>query len=718
MTTQPDRNDRNNRNRFGSVSDSSQELANASARSQEALTQAADSIHALHVEADRARGIVGFGRRILVPADEIHVVVGNGIHVSRTSTQSKVFGQAAGQPSQYWLNRLSQVIKLKTISFTVPLLGTNGDGIEALDSNKVSFRLWAHAVAQLNPQKAETAARRIGQDAKGLVRTITQVAMSELIEAAAQMTLSEIIANRQSLARSAFDKVNQALDELGYDLSVLTVTRLSGDAYTKLVHQAESRVSKETTIAINKEQLAEQEDIEVRTQREAQIEAETRQKKAAVEATTTEKLVATERAKQKAMLEKVGLDRELEQAEQSKAADLDKQRAEYAAQIRALEQEKENTLAIARSEAEAQRMALEQVKKIERDAELTQAEAERLRQKELAAAERAKEVALLKESEVAEAYRLQAEAEAQALAIKVEAETNADLAKAEVEAKATEQRAHAAKIRAEATRAEAAATGLAEAEVEEARLEVAQRQVEINRAEGLAGAEIARAQADLEIEKERRLREVDINAQKELANLYEEAPVLVELEKVRMQFEHESKIAEINANASLKALEALAPGIKVNLIGSGGQMGEILTGLMSLSQGLALAGEEVPMIGKLLDSTAASLDGHANGDMSGLVPYIRQLAPSFRTVINEVNPRMLSSLTVSDVVDRLGPVVEGKSDLVTAVNNIRQDASFRVIGDLPIKPILGMFGLTDNGHDTIIDIEESGEKEALNGTKS
>ncbi len=683
----------NNNPLSGSSSGTSvEEKARATAnRSRAAISEAADSIHALHVEADNARGIMGVGRRILVPADEIHVVVGNGMHTTRSSKESQVFGQAAGQPSQYWLNRLTQVIKLKTISFTVPLLGPTGDGIEALDSKKVSFKLWAHAVAQLNPQKAETAARRIGQDAKGLVRTITQVAMSELIEAAAQMELTEIIANRQSLARAAFDKVNQALDELGYDLSVLTVTQLSGDAYTKLVRQAESVVSKETTIAINKEQLLEREDIDARIRREAGIEAGTTQEKAAVEATTTEKLVATERAKQKAMLEQVALNRELEQAEAAKAADLESKRAEYAAQIRALEQEKSNELAIAETEAEAERLALAQAKKIERDAKLTNADAERLREAELAAATRSKEVALMKESEVAEAYRLQAEAEAQALAIKVEAETNADLAKAEVEAKSTEQRAHAAKIRAEATRAETAAAGLAEVEVEEARVTVAERQVEVRRAEGLANAEIAKVDADVEVERERKLREVDIAAQKELADLYSTAPALIELEKAKMKYEHEAKIAEIQANASLSAFEAIAPGIKINLIGNGGQMGEILTGLMSLSHGLVAIGDEVPAVGSLLNSTTASLSGSAH-----LLPSFQKLTPSVQTLMKEVNPRIFSGLTLSDVADRLGPVIEGQEDLVSALNHIRQDASFRVIGDMPIKGLLGMLGISSD----------------------
>ena len=361
------------------------------AESQQMVNQAAESISALRTETDRASSLLGFGRRIWVPADEVHVAVGHGFHIARSAAKGEVFGQSAERPSQYWLNPRSKVIKLKTISFTVPLLGPNNDGIEALDTNKVSFRIWAHAVAQLDPHKAEVAARRIGQDTEGLLRTISQVAMSELIEAAAQMELSQIIANRQSLAREAFPKVNRALAELGYDLSVLTVTRLAGDAYTKLVTQAESRVSKETTIAINREQLAEQEDLELRSQREGQIEAETKQKLAATEAITTEKLVATERAKQKALLEKVSLDKELNEAEVEKQASLQKRQAEYAAEIRALEQRKDNALALEKSEAEAQRFALEQARKIERDAELTSAEAGRLRQQELEKAERVKE---------------------------------------------------------------------------------------------------------------------------------------------------------------------------------------------------------------------------------------------------------------------------------------------------------------------------------------
>jgi len=71
------------------------------------------SVAALRTEADRARGIFGFGRRIIIPPDEIHFVVGDGRHIYAISGDRKIFGQTADRPSRYWLNQLTQVIKLK-----------------------------------------------------------------------------------------------------------------------------------------------------------------------------------------------------------------------------------------------------------------------------------------------------------------------------------------------------------------------------------------------------------------------------------------------------------------------------------------------------------------------------------------------------------------------------------------------------------------------------
>src|SRR5690606_7158533 len=120
----------------------------------DSLNEVTTTAELLRTEVDRISfvpRILGFGRRVLVPADEIHVVVGDGLHSLTPSQVSKVFGKTADRSSYYWLNPLTQVIKLKTVSFTVPVVGPDGSGVEALDSSKVSFLLWAHAVAKLNP---------------------------------------------------------------------------------------------------------------------------------------------------------------------------------------------------------------------------------------------------------------------------------------------------------------------------------------------------------------------------------------------------------------------------------------------------------------------------------------------------------------------------------------------------------------------------------------
>ena len=67
------------------------------------------------------------------------------------------------------------------------------------------------------------------------------------------------------------------------------------------------------------------------------------------------------------------------------------------------------------------------------------------------------------------------------------------------------------------------------------------------------------------------------------------------------------------------------------------------------------------------------------------MPYIQQ-------VLADVNPRMFSSLKVADLVERLEPVVAGREDLSSALNGIKEDASFRMVGDIPIKSLLGVLG--------------------------
>lgn len=673
------------------------------------------SVAALRTEADRARGLFGLGTRILVPPDEIHVAVGDGRHPWVAANERKVYGQSADRPARYWLNRLTQVIKLKTISFTIPIQGYNNEGVQALDASKVSFRLWAHAVAKLDPEKAEIAAQRVGLDTTGLINTITEVGTAELVAAAATMSLEEIIANRQRLAEIAFPKVNEILAELGYDLALLTVTQLDGMAYGKLVEQAESRISKETSIATNREQVAEMQDDQSRARTEAEIAAATEKKlaaerlEAAREVETAElnqqESIAVRRheldinqkaraktaaeAKYETDLAAVNLSRELGLAEATSEADIARQRAEREAELKAIQQKRGAAIRLAEAEADAERLAVEQAREIERRAERTAAEAERLEREELAAAERLKAIAVMEANQLAESLEIDASARARALSLQVDAETKADMVRAETEATATQKRAEAAKVRAEATRAEAAAPGLAEAEVAKAQVLVAERQVDVTRAEGLAEAEVARAQAEAEAERLQKLKDVDIEAQRKLAALYEKAPVLIELEKQRMAYTHEERLMQMQMDAYLKAFEALAPGVRVNIIGNGSQTSQLMADLMGVARGVTLIGEEVPIVGQLVNgrpSNGTSADLPLLQRFTAFAPYLQQL-------VAETNPRVFSALKVADVVERLVPVVAGEGDLSSALDGLRQDANFRVIGDLPVGPLLQMLGV-------------------------
>lgn len=661
---------------------------------QRSYNEVTASAEMLRTESDRigflARAF-GFGRRILVPADEIHVVVGDGLHSLAISHQSKVFGKTAGHSSYYWLNALSQVIKLKTVSFTVPIRGEQGEGVEALDSSKVSFRLWAHAVAKLNPEKAEIAAQRVGVDTTSLLNTITKVGTAELVAAAATMALQDIIADRQRLAEIAFPKVNQILAELGYDLALLTVTELGGAAYIKLVEQAESRIYKETTIATNREQVAELQDRQARARVEAEISAATEKKLAAErleaereveEATLGQQeqiavrrheveLRSVERQKQaaatahEAEVVRVQLSQELARSETEKEAALARLRAERDAALR-----------LTQTEAEAERLALAQAREMERAAARTQAEAQRLQEEELAAAERAKKVALVGMAQ-----------EAESLSIQTEAETKAELVRAEAEASAIEKRAQAAKVRAEATRAESAALGLAEAEVESARIDVAERRVAVTRAEGLTAVEIAQAEAEADALRFQKMKEAEIGAQRQLVQLYAEAPVLVELEKMRLQMAHQEKLAQMQMEATLRAFEAIAPNIHLRIVGNGGQTGRLLADLLGLVQTGQILGEEVPGLARLVGSDTAndSLLGGLNWDR--FLPVLQETAA-------EIEPRILAGMSVGDLINEMAGVVSGQTELSAAIEKLRGDASFRVIGNLPVGSLLRTLGLT------------------------
>ncbi|HFQ95311.1 MAG TPA: hypothetical protein ENK30_01940 [Anaerolineae bacterium] len=636
---------------------------------EQSINEVAVTAEMLRTQADQLTGLsrfLGFGKRILVPADEIHAVVGDGMHISRISKHIKIYGKTADQPSVYWLNPLTQVIKLKTISFTVPIRGVNDEGVEALDRSKVSFRLWAHAVAKLNPAKADIAAQRVGEDTVSLLNTITKVGTAELVAAAATMDLSEIIANRQRLAEIAFPKVNQILGELGYDLALLTVTRLDGEAYRRMVEQAEARISKETAIATNQEQIAEIQDRQARQRTEAEIQAITEKKLAAErleaervvqEATLTQQeavkvrehevsLKEIERRKIAAQAAHEAQVIELELAKKTARID-----AEREAELRALKQQKEAQLRLAVVRAEAEQLALAQAKEMERKARLTEAEARRLEQEKLAEAERTKKVLLL-------------EAEAQA---------QAELVQAEAEAEAAVKLAEAAKRKAEAVQAETAAQGLAEAEVEAARVKVEE------------------ARAKMEADRLRQIRAAELEAQREQVKLFEKAPVLVELEKLKMQMAHRERLMQMQMDAYLQAFTALAPNMRVHLYGNGGQVSKIMTDVMTIARGVQVMGQEIPAVGKLVgsgeDFEGLDLPGF---DLAALKPLIQK-------TIAEINPRVLAGMTVGDLLARMAEVASGDATLTEALSRLQDDASVRLMGNLPVSPLLSALGVTSPG---------------------
>jgi hypothetical protein len=126
--------------------------------------------------------------------------------------------------------------------------------------------------------------------------------------------------------------------------------------------------------------------------------------------------------------------------------------------------------------------------------------------------------------------------------------------------------------------------------------------------------------------------------------------------------------------------------MQVRVYGGGGQTTQIITQLMSLAQGVQYLGEEVPAVGRILDGVGGDGQGSFLPRLAEFTPYIRQ-------ALADVNPRMFSSLKIVDLIDRLNPVLAGREDLVTALTNLREDANFRVVGNIPVAPLLSLLGI-------------------------
>ena len=198
-------------------------------------------------------------------------------------------------------------------------------------------------------------------------------------------------------------------------------------------------------------------------------------------------------------------------------------------------------------------------------------------------------------------------------------------------------------------------------------------------------SEVAKAQAEADADRERRLKEVEIDARRQMVELYDKAPVLVDMEKLRLQYEHERELTQVQMQTYLQAFQALVPSMEVRIYGGGDQTTRIITELMQLAQGVRHLGEEVPAVGHILEGKS--------GVQQPLFSRLSHLGPYFEEAVADMNPRIFSSLKLADLMERLMPVVAGQEDAVTALNHLKSDANFRVVGNLPVAPLFRLLGL-------------------------
>lgn len=627
--------------------------------------------------------LTGFGRRVVVPANQIHAVRAAGINkYARLSTETRFFGIDAADINEqntvgvpiYWLNDLTEVIVLGTESFTIPI-----PTIVTRDADQVRLSLTAHAMASLDPRAVSKAAKKIGQNAEDLINSVVQVVISALVTQAARMRVREMIANYTQLSEAARPEITQALTELGYNLDVLKITNIGGEAVRRWEDEAQARVDRTATEETNKAQLAELENNTRRIEHEAELTAQERIKQESENRRAAQDIAEGEHnlgllqiERQKAAAAKqnetdraaVELRQQVEAAETHKATVINRQRAEQQAELRAYEAQKEDELRqqriereaqikLAETQAEAKRLAAEQTERLERDQARTMADAARLDQEETAAAERERRVQEIRAQAAAEAIKIQAEASAQQIRMGATAKADA----AVQEAEAAKARAAAEKVQAEAIRAQTAAEGLAKAEVTE-----------------------AQARASAAGEREQQL--VQLEAKERLAALYAHHQQLFELEQLRLRFAHELQLATVQQQAQIAMIQALAQHMEIKVVGNAGQMGQILSELMPLQAGINTAAAEFPFL-----RTLAHRGGQALTNLPGFLGE----------ALKGVEPRLFASLTVADLTERLLAVAQGDSTLVDALHGLRQDSNFRVVGNIPILELLGK--LVDPGEE-------------------
>ncbi len=675
--------------------------------------QGQETYNKLVVDPPKGHGWFGYGKKVVVPSDQIHIVAAAGLHSLFASREVIVYGGSAGTAEDgsplkskagiiYRKNSLTSVIAMRTITFLVSVNGVNGQGIKVLDSNRVPYIISAHVVAKLDESRADIAARRVGTDIESLATTIREVTEAELTDAAAGMALEDLLHKAQVLAERAFEEVKTTLQELGYTLVLLKVSDLGGDAYQKLVAQANAEVLRSSTIAINTSELATGQNQAERERTEATVIAQTRRvterqqleadrdvKTAAAdtneELATKQHTLALQQAERSQVIAQKNQEVALKQVTLDQQVDL--AQAGRKATVAAKERELADALALAADTAEAARLKLVQAEELKREADKSTAELDLKAKEEAAAAERAKSAQLTK-----------ATAEAEALALTTEAQTSAALLKANRTAEAATKEAAAEQERAKAKRASEAAAGLALADVEAQQVKIAADRVAVTKAQGLAEAAVLEARNAATLAHEKGMRDIEIAAQKQLADLYASNGALVELERMKLEFAHTLEVARLENEARVAMMAALAPHMNLQLIGDGGRVSQIMAQVMTLGAALNATGDQVPFVGNLLHGAS---NGNGNGNnhandvvsLNSLQSVLPGLLPYITTVVKSMRPRVFSTLTIEQLLDRLAPVVKGEGTLLQAIDGLRQDAQFQLIANMRVAPLLAPFGI-------------------------
>ena len=687
-----------------SLREEAQEVVDAGADALSAkLQQKFRGVKDLQITVRAGGGPLFFGRRVIVPTNEIHVVNGAGRTNYTLTKSAQTFGSAAGQPILYWTNDLTEVVGLSTEVFMVPVVNVN-----VLDKNHVPYFISANVVAQLDVKQAEVAARSVGKNLTQLETAVGEVTSSQLWTAAATFTLEEVIQDQQRLSDQVEEKVRETLSKLGYTLNFLRISELGGAAYDKLVEQADAITTRNATIQINAAQLATEDSKKGRERRQAELDAQTRKETEeqrlgadqAVNTATADKDEAVAARRNTLSLAEQLRAKELAAAQHDVAIagiDLKKQQdqasADASALVALLRQSKEKELLKAAAQADADRQDLVQARALELAKAATESDAERLRREKTAEAERNAEV-----------QKTMATAGADALGIKTEAEVGAKLRTAEGEAQAAEKTASAAIKRAEATRAVEAAAGLAAADVQAREVEIDGQRVAVERDRGLATAAVAKEQADANIHEAQGLLAVELERARAQAELFDKSPALRELETLRLQHAQALELARIHTAAKVQMMQAIAPQLKLqaNIIGDGSRASQIMAQVMAIASGAQIVGDQVPLIGNLLGNGA----GDSTSADAGLNTLLPRLMPFAHKVIGEMNPRAFSSLTLAGFMDSLLPVLAGREDLLTAVQKLREKASFRIIADAPVAVVAELLGIklpeAKHGDDSVV----------------